>query len=99
MLALGSKTSTVTLPAALLVILWWQRGTISLRRDVAPLIPFFALATAMAILVKRPLWERLMIVATAPLIAVGANVARITLTGFLYEAGQRAYHSICLAMA
>ena len=42
-LALLTKTATVTLPAALLVIFWWQRGTLSWRRDVLPLAPFFAL--------------------------------------------------------
>jgi tetratricopeptide (TPR) repeat protein len=45
-LALGSKTATVTLPAALLVIIWWQRGSLSLRRDVVPLVPFLVLAIA-----------------------------------------------------
>jgi tetratricopeptide (TPR) repeat protein len=44
--ALLCKTATVTLPAALLVIFWWQRGSISWRRDVAPLVPFFAVAAA-----------------------------------------------------
>ena len=34
-LGLLSKTVTATLPAALLVI-WWQRGRLSWRRDVAP---------------------------------------------------------------
>jgi tetratricopeptide (TPR) repeat protein len=42
-LGLLTKTVTATLPAALLVIFWWQRGTISWRRDVLPLVPFFAL--------------------------------------------------------
>jgi tetratricopeptide (TPR) repeat protein len=42
-LALLSKTVTATLPAALLVILWWQRGRIDWRRDVLPLLPWFAL--------------------------------------------------------
>ena len=42
-LALGSKTVTATLPAAVLVILWWQRGRIDVRRDVVPLVPFFVL--------------------------------------------------------
>lgn len=42
-LALGSKTVTATLPGALLVIFWWQRGALSWRRDVWPLVPFFAL--------------------------------------------------------
>jgi len=39
--ALLSKTVTCTLPAAILVVLWWQRGRIG-RRDIVPLIPFFA---------------------------------------------------------
>ncbi len=44
--ALLSKTVTSTLPAALLVVLWWQRGRLSWRRDVRPLAPFFALGLA-----------------------------------------------------
>jgi protein O-mannosyl-transferase len=42
-LALLSKTVTATLPAALLVIFWWKRGRLSWTRDVAPLLPWFAL--------------------------------------------------------
>jgi tetratricopeptide (TPR) repeat protein len=42
-LGLLTKTVTATLPAALLVIFWWQRGTLSWRRDVLPLVPFFML--------------------------------------------------------
>jgi protein O-mannosyl-transferase len=45
-LALLTKTVTATLPAALLVIFWWQRGKLSWRRDVRPLIPWFALSLA-----------------------------------------------------
>ena len=45
-LALGSKTVTATLPAAILVALWWQRGRIDWRRDVVPLVPFFAAGIA-----------------------------------------------------
>ncbi len=45
-LALLAKTITVTLPAALLVIFWWQRGRVDWRRDVLPLLPFFVLAAA-----------------------------------------------------
>ena len=44
LLALGSKSVTATLPAALLVLAWWRRGRLSWRRDVLPLGPFFALA-------------------------------------------------------
>ena len=39
-LGLCSKTVTATLPAALLVIAWWQRGRVSWRDDVVPLQPF-----------------------------------------------------------
>jgi tetratricopeptide (TPR) repeat protein len=45
-LALFAKTATVTFPFALLVVIWWQRGRIAWRRDVLPLIPFFALSFA-----------------------------------------------------
>ncbi len=46
-LALLSKTVSATLPAALLVILWWQRKRLSWKRDALPLLPWFALgATA-----------------------------------------------------
>lgn len=45
-LGLLSKTTTATLPAALLVVFWWQRGRLSWRRDVLPLVPFFVLGAA-----------------------------------------------------
>jgi tetratricopeptide (TPR) repeat protein len=45
-LALASKTVTATLPAALLVMFWWQHGRLDLRRDVRPLLPWFALSAA-----------------------------------------------------
>jgi protein O-mannosyl-transferase len=40
--ALLTKSVTATLPAALLVVFWWQRGRISWTRDVVPLLPWFA---------------------------------------------------------
>lgn len=40
-LGLLSKTVIATLPAALLVILWWKRGQLGLKRDIIPLLPFF----------------------------------------------------------
>ena len=42
-LALLTKTVTASLPAALLVVFWWQRGRLEWRRDVVPLLPWFAL--------------------------------------------------------
>ena len=46
LLALSAKTVTATLPAALLVVLWWQRGRLDWRRDVLPLFPWFAVGAA-----------------------------------------------------
>jgi tetratricopeptide (TPR) repeat protein len=40
-LAVLSKTVTATLPAALLVLAWWRTGSLSWRRDVVPLLPWF----------------------------------------------------------
>ncbi len=50
LLALLTKTVTATLPAALLVIFWWQRGRLSLRRDVMPLVPWFVLSLSAGLL-------------------------------------------------
>lgn len=43
LLALFSKTVSGSLPAAILLLCWWQNGRIA-RRDVVSLLPFFALA-------------------------------------------------------
>jgi tetratricopeptide (TPR) repeat protein len=44
--ALLSKTVTATLPAALLVVIWWRQGRVEWTRDVLPLTPWFAVAIA-----------------------------------------------------
>ncbi len=49
-LALLTKSVTATLPAALLVVLWWRQGGLSWRRDVVPLLPWLALGLAMGLL-------------------------------------------------
>ncbi len=46
MAALLTKTVTATLPAALLVVAWWQRGRVSWRYDVRPLLPWFVVGVA-----------------------------------------------------
>ncbi len=53
--ALLCKTVTGTLPGALLVILWWQRGRLSWSKDVLPLAPWFVLGTAAAMVTAW--WE------------------------------------------
>ena len=46
--ALLSKTVTSTLPAAMLLVLWWKRGGVK-GRELAALAPFFALGLAMGL--------------------------------------------------
>jgi exosortase len=60
-------------------------GVVEACSGIRMLMIFFALSTAVAILSRRPLWERLLIVASAVPIALIANVARITVTGILHE--------------
>ena len=58
LLGLLSKTVTATLPAALLVVFWWQRGGLAWRRDVLPLVPWFlvgAVAGVVTAAVERKL--------------------------------------------
>jgi hypothetical protein len=45
-LAILTKTVTATLPAALLLVFWWQRGRLLWRRDLGPLVPWFAASIA-----------------------------------------------------
>ena len=47
--ALLSKTVACSLPAALLLIRWWQKGRLHWR-DARPLIPFFALGASLGML-------------------------------------------------
>ena len=46
LLGLLAKSVIAILPAALLVVFWWMRGRISWKRDVLPLVPFFAVGIA-----------------------------------------------------
>jgi tetratricopeptide (TPR) repeat protein len=47
--ALCTKTVSATLPAALLVVFWYRRGRLELRRDVLPVLPWFGLSLAAAL--------------------------------------------------
>lgn len=49
-LGLLTKTVIATLPVVILIILWWQRGRLSWRRDVVPLLPWLALGAAAGLL-------------------------------------------------
>ena len=49
---------------------------------------FFALSAAVALLIERPIWEKFLIILSAPVIAVMSNVLRIAATAMAYETGQ-----------
>lgn len=63
------------------------------------LMIFFSLTTAVAMISRRPLWERLLVVFSAIPIALIANIGRITVTGTLYwmdysELAEVVFHDI-----
>jgi Tfp pilus assembly protein PilF len=70
-LALLTKSVTATLPAALLVVLYWRNGRLSLKRDALPLAPWFAAAAASGLLTA---WvERKLIGAEGPAFEIAAG--------------------------
>jgi len=52
---------------------------------------FFALSVGLAIVLERPIWQRLLIAASAIPIALVTNITRIVVTGLLYVWG---YHEL-----
>jgi protein O-mannosyl-transferase len=57
LLGLMSKTVIATLPAALLVIFWWQRGKLSWKQDVLPLLPFFVVGIGAGLFTAWVEWK------------------------------------------
>ncbi|RCS46343.1 exosortase [Bremerella cremea] len=51
------------------------------------LTAFFAISVACCFILDRPLWQKLVLVASAPVVGIVANVFRITLIGVIYEQG------------
>jgi exosortase len=67
------------------------------------LMAFFALGVAMAYLHYRPIWQRLVLLASTIPIAIICNIVRVTITGFIYvlldpQYAQGIYHDL-LGMA
>jgi exosortase len=60
-------------------------GIVEACSGLRMLVVFFALSSAMGLLIKKPLWEKLLVVASAVPLALVVNVMRITVTGFLHE--------------
>ncbi len=79
--ALLTKTVTASLPAALLVVFWWQRGRLDWRRDVLPLLPWFALGTGSGLFTAH--FERVLIGAQGADFNLGA-LDRLVLAGRVF---------------
>ena len=62
-----------------------QIGVAEACNGLSMLLTFVALATGCALVIRRPLFDRLVLVGSAIPIALVANVVRITITGILYE--------------
>jgi tetratricopeptide (TPR) repeat protein len=45
-LGLMAKAIVAMLPAVILIVLWWKRGSLKWKRDVQPLLPFFVMGIA-----------------------------------------------------
>jgi exosortase len=60
-------------------------GIVEACSGLRMLVVFFALATAVALVARRPLLDRLVVLASAIPIALIANITRITATGALHE--------------
>jgi exosortase len=63
-----------------------ELGIVEACSGLRMLVVFFALSTAVAMLIRKPIWEKLLIAASAVPIALASNVLRITITGICYEA-------------
>ena len=63
-------------------------------RGLSMLLAFVSLITAMVIFVKRPLWERIVLLASTIPIALISNIIRIAFTAVVYRYYDREVHQI-----
>jgi exosortase len=80
---------TVGLPAVAegnVILLTEARiGVVEACSGLRMLVVFFALSSAVALLIRRRIWEKILIMASAVPLALVVNIMRITVTGFLHE--------------
>jgi exosortase len=74
-------------------------GIVEACSGLRMLVVFFALSTAVALVTRRPFWERIFVVFSAIPIALFTNIVRITATGIAYEtvggeAGRFIFHDL-----
>ena len=77
-LSAGAEGNTIVLPGG-------RIGVVEACNGLGILFTFLATASAVALVIERPLWQKWLVVASAAPIALVANVSRITATGFLHE--------------
>jgi exosortase len=106
--AIGTSVSvfvlqTLGLPAIsegyVIVLSHSRLGVVEACSGIRMFMLFFAACIGAALYLRRSAWERIVIVLSAPPIAVIANVARITITAFLYEnvsqqLGDQVFHDL-----
>lgn len=63
-------------------------------RGLSMLLSFVALITAMVILVKRPIWQRAVLLASTIPIALSCNIIRIAVTAVLYKQFNRPVEAV-----
>jgi exosortase len=62
-----------------------ELGIVEACSGLRMLVVFYALSTAVALLIRKPLWEKLLLACSALPIALASNVLRIVITGLCYE--------------
>lgn len=79
---------TIGLPAVsegnVILIDEFRIGVVEACSGLRMLMIFFALSTAVAFTIQRPVWERFVVLLSSVPIALISNITRITVTGILY---------------
>jgi len=71
-------------------VIWLTHQSLGVAQacsGIRMLTSFFALATGLALVIDRPLWQKCIIIVSAPGIAIVSNVLRISATAIAYEFG------------
>ena len=77
-LTAGAEGNTIVLEGG-------RIGVVEACNGLGILFTFLATASAVALIVDRPIWQKWLVVVSAVPIALVANISRITATGFLHE--------------
>lgn len=76
-----------------------QIGVAEVCSGLSMLMTFFALAAGLVIVMRRPLLDKIILLLSAPLIAIVSNIIRITVTGILHvtiggQVAEWVYHDV-----